>query len=70
LDDFSHLTDLKIFVTEIGYKNKNNNNSSNITGYRGKRTLITINTPLAQQGTILMSQLRTEKLAVTLVFAL
>jgi hypothetical protein len=38
LDDFSHLTNLKIFGTEIGYKNKNNNNVGNNTGYRGKCT--------------------------------
>lgn len=70
LSYLNHLTDLKIFGTEIVYKNRTNNNSSNNRMYRGKCTLITINTPLTQQVTILMSQLRTEKLAITLVFAL
>jgi hypothetical protein len=70
LEDFNHLTDLKIFRIEIGYKNKNNNNNSNNTWYRGKCILITINTPLTQQVTILMSQLRREKLAITLIFSL
>jgi hypothetical protein len=70
LDDYSHFTDLKIFQTKRGYKNKNNSNSSSNTGCRGKCTLITINIPPTQQVKTLMSQLRMEKLAITLVFAL
>jgi hypothetical protein len=62
VDGFGRLRDLKISESEIGPRHGNNYNNNNNTGYRGKCTLITINTPLTQPVTILMSQLRTEKI--------